>query len=79
MLFRADDPAEVALVQWDVEPLRGLQVDPAGLPAPHAPDLAGLSKLADRLLEEILRPATSGIVGTSQGDEALLRPAAVAP
>src|SRR5918999_5894134 len=79
VFLRADDPAEIELVRREVEPLRGLQVDPACLAAPHAPDLAGLSKLADCLLEELLRPATSGIVGTSQDDEALLRPAAVAP
>src|SRR3712207_6286609 len=40
--FRADNPAEVALVRRDVEPLRSLQVDQAGLAAPHAPNLAGL-------------------------------------
>src|SRR5215218_1140214 len=48
--FRADDPAEIALVGRDVEPLHSLQVDPTGLAAPHAPDLTGLPKLADRLL-----------------------------
>src|SRR5215213_6468950 len=79
VLLRADDPAEIALVGRDVEPLHSLQVDPAGLPAPHAPDLAGLSEVANGLLQELLRAIVLGVLGAHQGDEAVLGLPAVAP
>src|SRR5215204_3520153 len=49
ILPRVGDPVEIALVGRGVEPLHSLQVDSAGLPAPHAPDLAGLSEVANGL------------------------------
>src|SRR5829696_6194214 len=79
VLLRADDPAEIALVGRDVEPLHSLQVDPAGLPAPHAPDLAGLSEVANGLLEELLQAIVLGVLGARQGNEAVLGLPAVAP
>src|SRR5215207_4642876 len=79
VLLRADDPAEIALVSQVVEALRSLQVDPAGLPAPHAPDLAGLSEVANGLLQELLRAIVLGVLGAHQGDEAILGLPAVTP
>src|SRR5215207_5292772 len=79
MLPRADNPVEVSLVRRSIKLLRSLQVDSAGLSTPHAPDLAGLTQVANDLLQELLRETVLTVLCACQGDEAVLDLPPVAP